>query len=312
MVQKRTLDGKVFLKGVVPMITLLIVAGCARPEEKFDRLAHLNEVEQWHTKRIEELKGENGWLNLAGLYWLKEGPNTFGSDESNDIVFPAGKMDARAGYFLVKNGVVEIHARKGVEILADSVLVKDKIIFHPDSAKNSQLAYGSLRWFIIRRDDQVGVRLRDLESKGVEEFSGIERYEVDPAWRLNAKLEIPVTAKRISITNVLGQTTDQVSPGTLVFDVQDQTYRLDALEGGKEELFIIFGDATNENETYPAGRYLYIKTPDSLGNTIIDFNKSYNPPCAFTPFATCPLPPAQNILPVAVRAGEKLFKGYLH
>jgi uncharacterized protein (DUF1684 family) len=300
-------------KGFLFGLLVLAAVSCTRQaESKFDRIAYANEINQWHSERIDELKSEKGWLNLAGLYWLKEGINTFGSDESNDIVFPAGKIDGRAGYFLGKNGVVEIHALADAKILVDSSVVKDKIIFHPDSTKNAQLTHGSLRWFIIRRDDRVGIRLRDMESKTVAEFSGINRYEVDPAWRIEANAEIPETTKRISITNVLGQTTDQISPATIIFNVNSQTYRLDALDEGTGEWFIIFGDSTNTKETYPAGRYLYVKLPDAAGNTIIDFNKSYNPPCAFTPYATCPLPPAQNVLPLSVRAGEKLFKGYSH
>ncbi len=301
------------LKGFLFSLFVLATVSCTQPSEnKVDRIAYAKEIDQWHTERIDEVKSDNGWLNLAGLYWLKEGINTFGSDESNDIVFPAGKIDGRAGYFLVKNGVVEIHALPDAKILIDSSVVSDKIIFHPDSTTHAQLAHGSLRWFIIKRDDQVGIRLRDMESKALAEFTGIDRYEVDPAWRIEAKAEIPETPKRISITNVLGQTTDQISPGTIVFTVNDQTYRLDALDEGTGEWFIIFGDSTNTKETYPAGRYLYVKLPDAAGNTIIDFNKSYNPPCAFTPFATCPLPPAQNVLPLSIRAGEKLFKGYSH
>lgn len=301
------------LKGFLFSLFVLATVSCTQPSEnKVDRIAYAKEIDQWHTERIDEVKSDNGWLNLAGLYWLKEGINTFGSDESNDIVFPAGKIDGRAGYFLVKNGVVEIHALPDAKILIDSSVVSDKIIFHPDSTTHAQLAHGSLRWFIIKRDDQVGIRLRDMESKALAEFTGIDRYEVDPAWRIEAKAEIPETPKRISITNVLGQTTDQLSPGTIVFNVNSQTYRLDALDEGTGEWFIIFGDSTNTKETYPAGRYLYVKLPDAAGNTIIDFNKSYNPPCAFTPFATCPLPPAQNVLPLSIRAGEKLFKGYSH
>ncbi|MBK8293079.1 MAG: DUF1684 domain-containing protein [Flammeovirgaceae bacterium] len=301
------------LKGFLFSLFVLATVSCTQPSEnKVDRIAYANEINQWHSERIDELKSEKGWLNLAGLYWLKEGINTFGSDESNDIVFPAGKIDGRAGYFLVKNGVVEIHTLANAKILVDSSVVKDKIIFHPDSTRSAQLTHGSLRWFIIKRDDQVGIRLRDMESKTVAEFSGINRYEVDPAWRIEAKAEIPEALKRISITNVLGQTTDQISPATIVFNVNSQTYRLDALDEGTGEWFIIFGDSTNTKETYPAGRYLYVKLPDAAGNTIIDFNKSYNPPCAFTPYATCPLPPAQNVLPLSVRAGEKLFKGYSH
>jgi len=276
-------------------------------EDSTDLIAYRAEIEAWHQKRIIDLKSEDGWLNLAGLFWLKEGINSFGSDEANDLVFPKDKIAAKAGFFIVNNGTVQLNALSGVEILDGGNPVKEKIIFHPDSTKNGLLSHGSLQWFIIKRDDQVGVRLRDLGSKSIEEFAGIERYEANPEWKVLAKLEIPESKKRISITNVLGQTTVQVSPGTLVFNLNGKEYLLDALEGGKEELFIIFGDRTNEKETYPAGRYLYIKTPDENGMTEIDFNKAYNPPCAFTPFATCPLPPAQNVLAIPILAGEKNF-----
>ena len=288
---------------------LFLLVGCnSSKKETIDPIAYKQEIDQWHQKRIDELRGESGWLNLAGLYWLKEGINTFGSDKSNDLVFPEGKIAPKAGFFLVKNGVVQVNIMADVKVMKDSQIVKEEIIFHPDSAKNATLTHGSLQWFVIKRDDQVGIRLRDLQSREVEEFSGIGRYDVDPEWLVEANLEVSSTPRRISITNVLGQTTDQVSPGTLVFEIDGKTYKLDALEGNKEELFIIFGDATNEKETYPSGRYLYVKIPDASGKTILDFNKSYNPPCAFTPFATCPLPPSQNVLPIAIRSGEKNYK----
>ncbi len=291
-------------------IILLVLLSCDSKKSnqpELDIEAYKVEVEEWYQKRLTDLKGENGWLNLAGLFWLKEGVNTFGSDESNDLVFPKGKIAAKAGFFLVKNSVVQFNGLPDVTVLDRGTPIKEKVIFHPDSTKNSLLSHGSLQWFIIKRDDQVGIRLRDLESKSIEDFAGIERYEVNPEWRVEAKLEIPSVPRKIDITNVLGQTTAQTSPGTLVFNLKGKEYRLDALEGGKDELFIILGDLTNETETYPAGRYLYIKIPDSNGHTIIDFNKAYNPPCAFTPFATCPLPPAQNVLPIAILAGEKNY-----
>jgi len=298
------------MKTVVVLFFLsVILVSCGRKsqEASIDVEGYKSEIESWHQQRITELKGAEGWLNLAGLFWLKEGINTFGSDESNDIVFPRDKIAAKAGFFMVKSGTVQMNVLPGVEILDSGIAVKAKVIFHPDSVKNSLLCHGSLQWFIIKRDDQVGIRLRDLESKAVEEFAGIERYQVNPAWKVSAKVEIPKTQRRISITNVLGQTTEQLSPGTLLFSLDGKEYHLDALEGGKDELFIIFGDRTNEKETYPAGRYMYIKTPDENGITEIDFNKAYNPPCAFTSFATCPLPPAQNILPISVLAGEKNY-----
>ena len=300
---------KTFFKISSAVLFLLVGCNSSNKETQIDPVAYQQEMDQWHQKRIDELKSETGWLNLAGLFWLKEGINTFGSDKSNDLVFPEGKIAPKAGFFLVKNGVVQMNVIGDVKVMNDSVKVKGEIIFHPDSAKNATLTHVSLQWFVIKRDDQVGIRLRDLQSKGVEEFSGIERYEVDPAWRVEATLEGSPTPKKISITNVLGQTIDQVSPGTLVFELDGQAFTLDALESGNDELFIIFGYPTNVKETYPSGRYLYAKIPDANGKTIVDFNQSINPPCAFTPFATCPLPPPQNVLPIAIRSGEKNYKG---
>lgn len=295
----------------VVAILFLFVGSCKQVEKEsgLDRVAYQQEMDQWHQKRIDELKSETGWLNLAGLFWLKEGINTFGSDKANDLIFPEGKIAPKAGFFLVKGGVVQMNVMPDVKVIRDSAMVEEETIFHPDSVKNATLNHGSLQWFVIKRDDQVGIRLRDLQSKGVEEFSGIEWYEVDPAWRVEATLQVSPTPKKISITNVLGQTTDQVSPGTLVFELDGKTYNLDALESGNDELFIIFGDPTNENETYPSGRYLYVKIPDANGKVIVDFNQSINPPCAFTPFATCPLPPPQNVVPIAIRSGEKNYNG---
>lgn len=280
-------------------------------EVDFDLNAYKTEIEQWHQKRIADLKSANGWLNLAGLFWLKEGVSTFGSDESNDIVFPKDKIPAKAGLFLLQNGVVTITSLPEVKIFSNEKPIKTGVIFHSDSTRQPTLAHGSLQWFIIKRDNQFGVRLRDLESTTVTEFQGIGRYEVDPEFRAEAMLETSSVPKKIDITNVLGQTSAQDSPGTLVFKINGKEYRLDALEEG-EELFVIFGDPTNEKETYPSGRYVYADKPGADGKTILDFNKAYNPPCAFTPFATCPLPPLQNVLPIAITAGEKNFKGYTH
>ena len=280
-------------------------------EVALDLNAYKAEIEQWHQKRIEDLKSNNGWLNLAGLFWLNDGINTFGSDESNDIVFPKDKIPAKAGLLLLQNNTVTMTSLPEVEIMLNDKPVKTGVIFYPDSTRQPKLAYGSLQWFIIKRDNKFGVRLRDLKSTTLDEFHGIERYEVDPEFRKEAILEMPSTPKKIDITNVLGQTTAQNSPGTLVFKIKGKEYRLDALEEG-DELFIIFSDPTNEKETYPSGRYLYANKPGADGKTILDFNKAYNPPCAFTPFATCSLPPPQNMLSLSILAGEKNYKGYTH
>jgi uncharacterized protein len=295
----------------IGLFLLLVCCSQNKKTEVIDLAAYKNEVDQWHQKRIEDLKSANGWLNLAGLFWLKEGVSTFGGDERNDIVFPKDKIAGEAGIFLLQNGMVTMTSSPSVQIMSDEKLLKTGIVYYPDSTRQPKLTHGSLQWFIIKRDDQFGVRLRDFKSTTVEEFHGIDRYDLDPEFRTEAILEIPSVPEKIDITNVLGQTTAQDSPGTLVFTIKDKEYRLDALQEG-DELFVIFGDPTNEKETYPSGRYLYADKPGADGKTILDFNKAYNPPCAFTPFATCPLPPSQNVLPIAITAGEKIFKGYTH
>jgi uncharacterized protein (DUF1684 family) len=310
------LNNRNLMLGMKTRIIILIVVlmGCATKKEdrnSFDGEAYRKEIAQWDSARVAYQTSLEGWLNLAGLFLLKPGVNTFGSDQGNDIVFPEGKIPAKAGAFFLNNQVVEMTVQRDVDIQSGGKEFKSGIIFHPDSARQPKLTFGSLQWFIIQRVDQLSVRLRDLQHPEIKNFKGIERYEADPAYRVEAILERPAKTRMISITNVLGQTYDQPSPGTLHFQLNGKKLSLDALEEG-DELFIIFSDSTNEHETYPAGRYLYVKKPGEDGNTIIDFNKAYNPPCAFTPFATCPLPPPQNVLPLSIRAGEKNYKGYSH
>jgi len=301
------------MKIVSSCCVLFLLLGCYQNNKTvvIDLVAYKAELDQWHEKRIEYLKSPDGWLNLAGLFWLKDGVSTFGGDDSNDIVFPKDKIPGKAGLFLLQNGIVTMTTLPEVDIFSGAQQVKTGVVFHPDSTRQPKLSHGTLQWFIIKRDNQFGIRLRDLKSTTVEEFQGIENYEVDPEFRTEAILEISSQPKKIDITNVLGQTTAQDSPGSLVFTIKGKEYRLDPLVEG-DELFVIFGDPTNEHDTYPSGRYLYANTPGPDGKTILDFNKAFNPPCAFTPFATCPLPPSQNVLPVAITAGEKNFKGYIH
>lgn len=294
---------------LVILLAASLVVDCAPKENQLSAEVHRTEIEQWHAQRIADLKDTTGWLNLAGLYWLIEGINTFGSAENNQIVFPAGSIAGDAGYFRVNNGIVQMEVNPNVEVKVDQQVVQSAQLFHPDSSTAPVATHGSLQWFVIRRDQDVGIRLRDLTSKAVQEFKGIERYPVDLAWRVTARFQ-STEGKTIDITNVLGQTSAQKSPGTLTFEWGEESFSLDVLDGGKDEFFLIVGDKTNEKETYPSGRYLYVKKPDANGEVLIDFNKAYNPPCAFTPFATCPLPPRQNILPIEITAGEKKYEGY--
>ncbi len=275
-----------------------------------DTVVYKAEIETWHHKRVEDLKAPNGWLNLIGLLWLDEGLNTFGSGKMNNVVFPAGKIPEQAGFFSLKQNTVTMDVAKNVVIKVNGQPVKSIVIFNPDSIRQPLAEFDSLRWTIIKRDDKFGVRLRDLSHADVKNFKGIDRYPVSTGWRLEANWEPAKDSLRtINITNVLGQITAQSSPGTLSFVIDDKEYKLDVLQGSKEEYFIIFADSTTGKETYGAGRFIYVKKQVD-GKTIIDFNKAYNPPCAFTEYATCPLPPRQNTLPVAITAGEKNYGVY--
>ncbi|HTF18849.1 MAG TPA: DUF1684 domain-containing protein [Chryseolinea sp.] len=264
------------------------------------------EINAWHTHRLQQVKAQDGWLNLLGLYWLETGINTFGSGANNQVVFPDSTLEEQAGYFLVEHDHVEMQLNQDTRAMIKRKPVRNETIFYADSIKQPQVENDRIAWTIIRRDGKFGVRVRDLTMQAVKNFRGVERFPIDPEYRVEATF-VPAEGRTIDITNVLGQTTSQNSPGTLVFTWKGAEQTLDVLEGGKEEYFVIIADETSGKETYAGGRYLYVKHADERGKVVLDFNKTYNPPCVFTPYATCPLPPHQNILPFRVLAGEKVY-----
>ncbi|HQR91848.1 MAG: hypothetical protein B7Y15_04075 [Bacteroidetes bacterium 24-39-8] len=268
--------------------------------------AYQDSIVAWHQKRIQDLKAPDGWVNLVGLLWLNPGKNTFGSAKSNQLMYQHKDMPAQAGSFNWENGTVNWVSQKGVATKIKDSLMQEAILFSENSKEAPQIALGSLRWNLIKRESKIGIRLRDLNAPALKKFKAVPYYPIDMKYRVDAVLEKPVS-NQLMITNVLGQTTAQETPGRLVFQINGITYKLDALDEGGDELFVIFGDATNEKETYPTGRFMYVPKPDATGHTVIDFNKAFNPPCAFTVHATCPLPPKQNILPIALKIGEKKF-----
>ena len=284
---------------------LILLMACNSPKRTSDEIANYkSEIDTWHRHRVEELLGPSGWVNVRGLFWLKEGINSFGSDVSNDIVFPEGKIAGKAGFFILKDTIVRMEVLPGVSITSMGAPFKSSIIYPPDSS-GIVLESNSLQWFIIKRSDKIGVRLRDLESDKLKTFTGIERYASNLDWKFTAKLSVS-PGKKVEIVNVLGQTHGEPVKGTIIFTHQGKEYSLEAIDD-EGMLFIIFADETNGNETYGSGRYLKIDMPTEGDIVELDFNKSYNPPCAFTEFATCLLPPRQNRLPFAVPAGEKNY-----
>lgn len=272
---------------------------------------HAAEIEQWHSTRIEALIKPNGWLNLEGLFWLHTGVNTFGAASTNDLVYANPAFPAHLGDFIFEDGkvfwkqaaaekiTIKNNAGNVIESLTSVDLLSDR-----EGSYTSQ--WRDFVWVVIKREDKIGVRFRNLKAKTLLEFKGIERFPVDAKWRIKAKV-IAQNQNPLMIMNVLGQNTAQKHGGQLVFEIDGKTFKLDAIDEGGQRLFITFADATSGNTTYGAGRFIELDRPDANGDTYMDFNKAYNPPCAFTEFATCPLPPPQNRLSIAIPAGEKKY-----
>ena len=270
--------------------------------------AYFEFVENWHRNRLEALQSDRGWLRLAGLYWLSEGEQSFGSGRHARVRFPEGSIPEMAGIFEVREDTVYIRVVANIDIRDDrGRQMRDHIISTP--AMNRELTYRTLTWFVVRREDRVGIRLYDDNSPHLRHFEGIDRYDVDRNWRIKAVFTPKETGATMLIENVLGQMVEWDVAGILRFGVDGREVEIVALGTG-DRLFIPFADATSGTETYPGGRFVYIDRPAPGEPAIVDFNVSYNPPCALNPHTTCPLPPPQNRMPFPIRAGEKHYEMY--
>jgi uncharacterized protein (DUF1684 family) len=264
------------------------------------------ELEQWRAKRLAGLKGEDGWLSLIGLFWLKEGENRFGSDPTGEIVLPDGKAPRHAGTLRLAAGKVTLDAGPDAKITSKGQPVTTLELRSDEEGEPTMLELGSLSFHVVKRGERLGLRVRDRENPARAEFKGTDYYPADRKWVVSARFEPYQPPKQVPILNVLGMETEETSPGVLAFEVDGRPYKLEALkEKGEEQFFIIFADQTSNKETYGAGRYLYADPPGADGRVTLDFNRAYSPPCAFTKYATCPLPPPQNRLPLRVEAGER-------
>lgn len=308
------LRSKSFTLSLSLFIALILTSGCTDIDQSAKNQAETTPeyvaiVDEWHQARESKLKEPDGWLTLAGLFWLQEGDNTFGSGPDNSLTFPEGRIPGRAGVISLKGDTVTTRINPGVEVLLNGAPVREALLYTSGMDSVPKLSHGSLTWFVIKRGNRYGIRLRDLQNDALVHFKGIKRFPVKADWRVQASFVAHPTPKQIAITNIVGQTSMQESPGTVIFTLNGEQYQLDALLEG-EELFIIFADKTNGLETYGAGRYLYADKPGPDGTTILDFNKASNPPCDFVSYATCPLPPRQNFLPIMIEAGEKSYGEY--
>ncbi|MBC6366102.1 DUF1684 domain-containing protein [Algoriphagus sp. AK58] len=269
--------------------------------------AQVKEFENWKRGRVTELTSEDGWINLVGLMWYN-GQNSFLNQISADSLALSdrpGKNNIGVFRFSPDSAWFEFNAKLAKKSNLQPPF--NKLVYPAEYGKGG-IYFDHWKWTVIERGGQFAVRLRDLTHPGLGKFEGIPVFDYNPIFRVKAFFE-PKFNETMEIPNVLGQVIEWKVMGILKFNLDGETYELTALdEAGR--LFVIFSDATSGNETYPTGRYLYVKYPDKTGMTEIDFNFSYNPPCAFTAFATCPIPPKVNRLPLALRVGEKVPKGH--
>lgn len=243
----------------------------------------------------------DGWLSLAGLFWLEPGDNLFGGDQTLPIPFPVKAPDTLGTFHLAGDSVtMTMAAGRTAEI--DGRPAHQFVLTGAEQA--AVVHFEDFSWILIKRTDKYGIRLWDRRHPKIADTIHIDRYAVDPAWRIPAQWVPDSSGQTIHIRNVLDMEMDMETEGRLQFEYQGQHYELTALEGSEDTFFMVFADATSGDETYGGGRYLYVDRPDSNGQTYLDFNKAYNPPCAFTAFATCLLPPAENRLELAITAGE--------
>jgi uncharacterized protein (DUF1684 family) len=260
---------------------------------------------KWRADRLAELTADDGWLTVVGLFWMHQGQNHAGSGDGMDMKM-ASPAPQELGTFTLEGEHVSFMPTPGVAVRIAGQQVTAAV---PIETDKTLLEHGSLQMVVIRRGKRVGLRVRDRDSAPRRAFKGLEYFPVQENRRARARLEAFEPPRHIPIVNVLGDQSEMVSPGRHVFDMHGETPAQDAVyeTPEKKDLFVIFRDKTSGESTYPAGRYMHLPLPVN-GETEVDFNRAYNPPCAFTDFATCPLPPKQNWMKVRIEAGELSVK----
>jgi uncharacterized protein len=269
---------------------------------------YVDSVQQWRDKAENSLRADNGWLTLAGRYVMNPGVNRVGTAKDNDIVFPPGAGPQHLGSLTVEPGKVTLKTADGITMTAGGVPFTGTREMKTNLDKRDWVSLGRMSMHVIEREGKYILRLADNESEVRKKFIGRVWYEVKEPFRVEARFVPYPPGRTVSIVNVIDEVSDEPSPGYVEFKIDGQTQRLDAVsdEGG---LFFVFRDLTAGDTTYPPGRFLDVLEMHKPGQVfMLDFNKAYNPPCAFSDYTTCPLPPDQNKLKVRVEAGEKYAK----
>lgn len=298
---------------------MLALAGAAapsfaqQPSTPSTPSSYRQETEEWRVLREKRLKTDDGWLTVAGLFWLKQGSNTLGADASHAVALPPNSAPKDVGVFYLKGTDVSLAWSftlnepllvNGANVASESVTpdTPPLAIQSDEKGKPDEIRINDLTLFVVKRGERYGIRLRDKNSEARKTFAGCKWYPVKEEYRIQAKYVLYDKPKTLLITNIIGDTEPKISTGYAVFTLNGKEYRLEAQSEGNK-LFFNFRDGTSDKSTYPAGRFLYADAPAD-GTVTLDFNKAVNPPCAFTAFATCPLPPRSNWLTFPIEAGE--------
>ena len=276
-----------------------------------DRARHRAGVERVRARREAALRDRMGWLSLVGLHWLEPGEQRFGADTANAIVLQAaeGSVPRVAGSLRVSGDQVTVHpADAGLTV--DGKPVRDGVVLLDEASEDGPtvLELGSLRAYLIRRGaGRLALRVKDIAAPALREFAGLDYFPIDPAWRVAGRLSPAEPDATIAVPDIVGDVLTEATPGVVAFELGGAVHRLHALEAQPGHLWLVFGDATNGSETYGGGRFLVTGPVQPDDSVEVDFNLAYNPPCVFSPHATCPLPPDGNRLDVRVEAGERMW-----
>ncbi|MDB6113757.1 MAG: hypothetical protein JWQ62_702 [Lacunisphaera sp.] len=285
------------------LLLALTLSGSAPAPDDYAR-----SIETERAARVARLTAPTGWLTVVGLHWLRPGDNSVGTAADNTITL-AGGPPYLGTVTLAADGKVTFTPSAGALVQIDGAPGPAELRYQGEG-KPSLVTSGTLSFFVIQRNEKLGLRVKDSAAGARTDFPGLDYFPLDPTWRIEAQWVPFNPPHEVKITNIIGQVSPASVPGKAVFTRDGHTFELLPIdEGPGEPLFFVVSDLTSGGETYGACRFVYADQPKD-GKVILDFNLALSPPCAFTAFATCPLPPRENRMPVRVTAGEKNYRGH--
>ena len=301
------------LLATTALVSTVALPGCGRRTPAVDP-GYIVQIEAWRAERLASLTADDGWLTVVGLFWLRPGENRFGTDPGNEVVLPGMDTAAVAGTLeLRQDGTVLLHPRPGTHVTVAGLPATERTLASDRGGKPDVLAADAVRFYLIERGGKVAVRVKDPHSARRVGFAGIRSFPVDPAYRVEGAFEPYPVPREVAVATVQGPEQKMLAPGLVRFRLGGRSLALEPFVSSPDdsEFFFVFRDATSGADTYGAGRFLDTPVPKPPSTVVVlDFNKAYSPPCAFTPYATCPLPPKQNELPLRIEAGEKIGPGH--